>query len=432
MRNRIRKTSTFRRGFISTLTLDVASRGLSAVATILFIRSLGVASFAYLVLFLNIGQFAGSALTGGIRMRYMRTEAERVSRGQKGNAGFALAMAVSMLLVLGVAIVAVAGVSVVDTGGSSSSRWLFVALTSAYTAGNAAIEMGIYHFQAHLKFTRAGMIAVSRSVAIIVVAAASLFGFIESGPATAGAVAATVLAVAILVCWPLIKQSLSTTLSDALADDFGRESAWLTVYFLGSAGFAYADIFVVAAFLDDAAVASYGAALRYLAIVLGPLPALIAVMRVRTSQEDVVDSAEQQSRLLLDWLRRSLFPVVVVIGLAALAAPLVIPLVDGGRYPDSVPVFQLMLIPALVDYMTLLAPNILMAQKRYRVLAIFYSVALGVQLIAAGTVAAVAGVVAVAAVASLVSAFEKGAVASLAHRLAKRDALEPSTSGRSP
>ncbi|HEU5142017.1 MAG TPA: hypothetical protein VFU04_02555, partial [Solirubrobacterales bacterium] len=76
---------------MSTLGLNVLARGLSAIATVLLVRSLSVDSFAYVVLFLNVGQFAGSALTGGIRERYMRVEAERVSRGSSEQTGFALA-----------------------------------------------------------------------------------------------------------------------------------------------------------------------------------------------------------------------------------------------------------------------------------------------------------------------------------------------------
>jgi O-antigen/teichoic acid export membrane protein len=422
VRGRFGQLSTFRRGFLSTFTLDVGSRGLSAVATVLFIRALDVGSFAYLVLFLNIGQFAGSALTGGIRMRYMRTEAERVSRGNHHDTGFALAMVASLLLVLGVASLAIAGVSVVDTGGSSSSRWLFVALTAAYTAGTAAIELGIYHYQAHLKFTRAGMLAVARSIAVIVVAIAALTGFIDSGPATAGAVAATVTIVGALICAPLLRRTVSTSLRDALADDFGREAAWLTLYFIGSAGFSYADIFIVGAFLNADAVSSYGAALRYLGIVLGPVPSLIVVMRVRTSQEDVIDSAAEQARIMITWLKRSAIPVAAVITAAAIGARYFIPLLDGGRYPDSVAIFQLLLLPALVDYVTLPASSVMLAQKRYRLLAIYYGVALAIQLAITGGVATVGGVVSVAAAASTVSAVEAAALAVFAQRFARRNA----------
>jgi O-antigen/teichoic acid export membrane protein len=418
--------STFRRGFMSTFTLDVVGRGLSAVATIVFIRTLDVSSFAYLVLFLNIGQFAGSALTGGVRMRYMRTEAERVSRGHEGHTGFALAMGTSLLLVLVVGVFALLGVTLVDSGGSQAERWLFVALTVAYTAGNAAIEMGIFHYQAHLKFVRAGVVGIARSVAVIAIAIAAAFGLTESGPLTAALVTAAVFLVAAVVCGPLVLRTLSKPTTAFFRGEFGRESAWLTVYYLGSAGFAYADIFIVAGFLDDAAVSSYGAALRYIAIVLGPMPALIAVMRVRTSQRDLVDSGHAQADLLGSWMKRSFLPVTLVIGAAALAAPFLIPLLDGGRYPDSIPVFQAMLLPALVNYLTVPGPNLLMTQKRYRLLASIYAVALVVQLIAAGGIAIVSGVVAVAVVASVVGAMEAGSVAFIASRLARRhpDMLE--------
>jgi O-antigen/teichoic acid export membrane protein len=413
------RLSTFRRGFISTFTLDVVGRGLSALATIIFIRALGVSSFAYLVLFLNIGQFAGSALTGGIRMRYMRMEAERVSRGHEGHGGFALAMATSLLLVLGVGTLALLGVTLIDSGGSASSRWLFVGLTAAYTAGNAAIEMGIFHYQAHLKFVRAGVIGIARSAATIAVAIAAVTGAIDSGPATAALVTATIFLVAAVVCAPLVRETLSRPAA-MLNDEFGRESAWLTLYYLGSAGFAYADIFIVAGFLNDAAVSSYGAALRYIAIVVGPMPALIAVVRVRTSQGDLVDSHEAQADLMWTWMRRSLLPVTAIIGAAAIAAPFVIPLLDGGRYPDSIPIFEVMLLPALINYLTLPGPNLLMTQKRYRLLAEFYTAALVIQLIAAGGVATFSGVVAVAAVASLVGAIEAGGIAFVASRLSRR------------
>ncbi len=415
----IRRLSTFRRGFVSTFGLDVVARGLSALSTVIFIRELPVDSFAYLVLFLNIGQFAGSALTGGIRMRYMRAEAERVSRGHAQATGFAPAIFASLAMILVVAALAL-GATTLSGIGSGDDRWLFPALTAAYTAGHASIELAMYHFQAHLKFTRAGLVGIARSVAILAVAAVTATGAIESGAQIAAVTAAAVLAVAIVVCAPLALESTSAPLAAALGGSFGREAGWLTVYYLASAGFAYADIFVVASFLDNSAIASYGAALRYAAIVLGPMPALLAVMRVRTSQQDLVDSAHLQTRLLIDWIKRSIVPVGAVIGLAALLAPVVIPLLDGGRYPDSIPIFQIMLVPALVNYTTMPGPNLLMTQKRYRLLGIVYVTALVAQLAIAGAVATVAGVIAVAAVASAVGSIETGGVAYLATRLPSR------------
>lgn len=417
------KTSTFRRGFASTFVLDVLGRGFSALATIFFIRGLGTDSFAYLVLFLNIGQFSGAALTGGIRMRYMRTEAERVSRGDDQETGFGLAVASSLLLVLAVGTLAIAGVAIAG-GASTGSSALFVALTAAYTAGYAAVELGIYHHQAHLSFARAGWIGVGRGGALIVVAIAALSGLIDAGAATAAAVAGATCLLGFVVCRPLLRGGLRS-FAGGMSREFGRESGWLTLYYLASAGFAYADIFIVAGFLNDEAVASYGAALRYIAIVMGPLPSLLAVMRVRTSQSDVIDSAATQVDMLGRWLRRSILPVSGLIGAAAIAAPFLIPLVDGGRYPDSIPIFELMLVPALINYATLPSPGLLMSQKRYPLLAGIYVSLLAVQLLAAGGIATVAGVVAVAAVACGVAAIEPAVVAIVAARLARRAASEP-------
>lgn len=419
-----KKQSTFRRGFVSTFVLDVLGRGFSALATIFFIRALDTNSFAYLVLFLNIGQFAGAALTGGIRMRYMRTEAERVSRGEENETGFGLAIASSLLLVLTVGTLAVAGVAIAG-GAETGSSLLFVALTAAYTGGYAVVELGIYHHQAHLSFARAGWIGVGRGTALIVVAIAAVAGFIDSGPVTAGAVAGATCLVGAIVCAPMLRQGADSLLGGGVSREFGRESAWLTLYYLASAGFAYADIFIVAGFLDDEAVASYGAALRYIAIVLGPLPSLLAVMRVRTAQSDVIDSAAAQADMLRNWLKRTILPVTALIGVAAAAAPFAIPLLDGGRYPDSILIFEFMLVPALINFTTLPSSALLMTQKRYPLLATIYVSLLAVQLAAAGGVATVAGVIAVSAVACAVAAIEPVIVAIVADRLARRAASEP-------
>ena len=84
----MKRLSQFRRGFVSTFALDVVARGMSAVTLILLLRTLAVSDFAFIVLLLNVGQFLGSAATGGIRLRYTRLEAERVSRGHEEPSAF--------------------------------------------------------------------------------------------------------------------------------------------------------------------------------------------------------------------------------------------------------------------------------------------------------------------------------------------------------
>jgi O-antigen/teichoic acid export membrane protein len=412
------RLSTFKRGFLSTFGLDVVSRGLSAVATVLFIRALGVESFAYLILFLNVGQFTGSALTGGIRMRYMRVEAERVSRDDPRPTGFALAWGSSMVLVVSVAALCLAGATLAEVGDSSTDRLLFIGLAAGFTLGHASIELAMYHFQAHLRFIRGGVAGVSRNAAILAVAIAATAGLVEGGAAVAAWTVGGVVAVALVTCVPIALSTLGTRTLAGLRGDFGRESGWLTLYYLASAGFAYASMFVVASLLDDEAVASFGAALRYTAIVMGPAPALLAIIRIRTSQRDIVDSAQRQAAMLVGWVKRATLPVAGVLGVAALAAPLAIPLIDDGRYPDSIPVFQLLLIGALVNYATMPSANLLMSKRRYKLLAGVYAIAVAIQVAAVALAAELSGVVAVAATTSAVTAVEASFVAYLATRVA--------------
>jgi O-antigen/teichoic acid export membrane protein len=401
---------------MSTFAFDVVSRGLSAIATVLFIRALRVDSFAYVVLFLTFGQFAGSALTGGLRTRYIRVEAERVSRGLEEKTGFAIALGASIFLVAASAIVGLAVISVVGIEGSFEEHALLVGLVSAFTAGHASVELAMFHHQAHLSFQRAGIIGVGRGAAMMGVALAAAVGLLDSGPSIAAWLAGTVGLVGLCACLPLVRETMDGHAGSEGRFGFGPESGWLTVYYLASAGFAYANVFVVAALLDDEALASFGAATRYAAIVLGPVPALIAVLRVRTSQHDVVDSSELQASMLIGWVKRAIVPVGAGLGAAAVAAPFVIPLIDDGRYPDSIPVFQLLLVTAFVNYILLPAPNLLQSQRRYRLLALLFTVFLVVDLAAAAAAAELGGVVGVAVVVATVGAAEVFVTAYLAIR----------------
>ena len=422
------QTSTkgvFRRGFSATFAFDVAGRGLSAIVTVLLVRSLRVESFAYIVLFINVGQFAGSAATGGMRMRYMRTEAERVSRGIDEPSSFFVALAGSVALIASGAALAFLLVTVIGAGGSLAERSTFVGLVALFTAGHAGVELAMYHHQAHLHFRKAGTLGLMRNAAMFLVAVMVAIGLLRDGEAIALWMALTVLTLAVAACAPRAWATRRSRVGMEGRLGFGAESNWLTFYYVVGAGFAYINIFLVAALLDDEAVASFGAALRYLAIVMGPYPALLAVLRVRTSQHDVVDSPRVQVEMLMDWLRRAAPPVLAGLAVVAIAAPFDIPLIDDGRYPDSITILQLQLVGAFVVYATLPSSNLLMSQKRYRLLAIVYGTALVLDAIAAVIAGELGGVIAMAAVAGIATAAMYATVAWLALRPGASPRIRP-------
>lgn len=400
LRSRLfRAGDTFKRGFLSTFVLNITARGLSAIALVLLVRALEVDDFAYVVLSLTVGQFAGSFAAGGIRMRYTREEAERVSRGLEEPSSFLIAAAGTATQIVAAAALALLAAMILGIGVSAAERTIFVGLAALYTLGHASTELAMYHYQAHLAFTRAGLWGVARGAAGCLPAVAAIFGLISSGEVVILWTAVGTVAVALAVCTPLAWATRRSRYGVEGRFGWGAESNWLTVFFIASAGFFYSSMFLVAALLDDTAVASFGAAMRYISIVLGPVAALMAVLRVRTSQHDVVDSHSTQISMLLRWMRQTSLPTAAVVGAMAALAPLLIPLIDAGRYPDSVTIFQLLLIDAFFVYVTMPAPNLMITQRRYRPLAVIFLLFLGAQTAAsvfAGTVWGVIGIAAVA------------------------------------
>jgi len=394
--------------------LDVASRGMSALTVVLLLRALPVDGFAYIVFFLNIGQFFGSAATGGLRIRYTRMEAERVSRGLDEPSPFHVTLRNGTILILAAGLVSLAGAFALGVGDDSQQRLLFVALATAFTLGAASIELAIFHYQAQLEFLRGGFIAVARNAILLVVAGVALAGLIDSGPVVALYFAIGVNLVALVVAAPL---ALATRHAKAPLEGrfgFGRETASLTFYSLVSSGWAYLDIFLVAALLNDEAVASYGAALRYIAIVVGPMPSLVSVMRIRTTQHDMIDSTKAQIELMSRWLRKTIVPAVVVLGIAGVAAIWAIPLVNGDRYPDTVTIFQVLLVAACAQFVTLPNSNLLITQERYTTLAWTNAMVVGLNIPLAAIAAELFGVVGVAAVGSTVAVLQVSLVSYLA------------------
>jgi O-antigen/teichoic acid export membrane protein len=409
----VKRLSAFKRGYVSTFVLDVVARGFSALTLILLLRTLSVGDFAFVVLLLNVGNFLGSAATGGVRLRYTRLEAERVSRGQEAPTAFHATLLSGSGLILAAGALGLLGASVLGVGGGGE-RIAFVAIGIAFTLGSAAVEMAVFHYQAQLAFLRAGLIQVTRSAVLLAIAGLATAGLLESGETIGVYFSLGVCLVGLIVAGPLALATRGGEHDLEGRFGFGRETAALTLYSMASAGWAYLDLFLVAALLDDAAVAAYGAALRYVSLVMGPVPAMVSVLRVRTAQSDMVDSDEAQVAMMKRWAKQTAPPALLILALAAIAAIWAIPLIDGGRYPDSIPIFQVLLVTAFAQFVTLPNSSLLIAQERYTTLAWVNAAAVVLNVAVAALAAELFGVVGIAVAGALVAIGQVSVVTFLA------------------
>jgi O-antigen/teichoic acid export membrane protein len=401
--NSVDLTRAFRRGFAATFALDLVTKVLGAVTVVVLIRDLSVSSYAYTTLFLTFAQLAGSAASSGVRTRYLREEAERISRATgegSGGAFFnALLRATLLIIAVGICLAPVAGA--IGFGSSDGGGPKLIFFATAFAIGFSAAELAIAHFQANRRFFTAGMLSIIRALGLL---GASLAVTVGSGSSLAISLPfiTVMLLVGTLTAGPIARRSILSYGGLPRLTWFNREEMWLSFYYVAAAGFAYVDVMVAGALLSEHQVATLGATLRYLAIALGAIPALGAVLRVRTSQVDIVDSPAEQEAMVLGWIRRAALPAGFVMGLGVLLAPVVIPQIDGGRYPGSIEAFQIFLVTAFSAYLAAPAASVLMAQRRYVTLASIFSVGLFLNFVGDVAVAQQFGVIGIAIVSSAV------------------------------
>jgi O-antigen/teichoic acid export membrane protein len=367
----------FRRGFAATFALDLVTSALSAATIVLLIRELSVSSYAYATLFLTFAQFAGASASGGVRTRYLREEAERVSRSERQAArgDFLESLLKGILLIGAFGLVAIPIASAAGFGSDVGGGTRLILYATGLAAAFSAVELASAHYQARRRFTTAGALRVVRALAMLGAALAITLTR-ESALAISLWFIGSAVVVAAVAVRPIARRSLMALRDLARLFRLRHEEAWLSFYYFAAGGFAYVDVMVAGALLSKHQVATLGASLRYLAVILGAIPALGAVLRVRASQADLVDSSENQRTMVTRWLRRAFLPTAGVVGLAIVVAPFAIPQIDGGRYPGSVTALQIYLVTAFIAYVTAPVPSILLAQVRYAQLASVYALGL--------------------------------------------------------
>jgi O-antigen/teichoic acid export membrane protein len=416
----------FRRGFVETFVLDTAARALSAASVVVLVRGLSASSFAFVTLFLLFAQLLGSAAGGGVRLRYLRREAERISRGQaEEDASFARALVSGSILVAAIALVFLPIVYLFVNVPAAGTPAGLVLYGVGFGIASGAVELAIVHYQARKRFRLAGAIGVLRAATLLAVAAIVATANVNQPSALSLWFVGGMVALGVLATVPILARDSSRVRGQWEERLFASaEERWLTLYFLTAAGFAYVDVLVASMFLTETEIAALGATLRYLSIALAAIPAIGAVLRVRVSQFDVVESGDAQQQLILRWLRMATVPAVTVLVVSIAVTPVIIPLIDGGRYPASIGAFQIFMSAVVVAYMTEPGPNVLMAQNRYATLALLFGLALTINFVGDAIVAPQWGITGIAVVSSVSFIAVRAAVTLYALRVASRSVLQ--------
>ncbi len=145
---------------------------------------------------------------------------------------------------------------------------------------------------------------------------------------------------------------------------FGGGYKYLFVYFLLLAVFGQLDVFILRWLTDENTVAVYGAAFRYYSLLMMTLGAVHAVLLPSIQQAAHAD----EFRKIFRDLRRMLYLFALAAGVGAWLAGWIMPLVDQGRYPESIAVFRILCVSAIVSFAFSPYVHILMRFEDFRYL----------------------------------------------------------------
>jgi O-antigen/teichoic acid export membrane protein len=338
---------------LRVFSFDVAAKVLLAGVTLALIRYMEPTEYAHYTLAVAAASFVTQALANTFNRIYI------VGYERLGLQGSAAAFLGFQLLVVG--LVAVAAM---PWHGVLKGLYLPAA---ALALATCLSEFAKTAFQRELRFTRFAQVELAR--------AALTLGGVAAVLAAAGTHARG-WQVVLVQAAALAAVFAATTARHVSGRDVlhpGRAAAiavsvlrtrygYLFAYFALIAGLSQLDVFVLSAITTPFQVATYGAAFRYYSLLSLALASVHAVLlpllqQVRTPGEEDAIMARQWRMLLV-------FAPVVVAG--AVAATWLMPWLDGGRYPGSVPAFQLLAVSAVVSFAFSPHSNVLLRCEDFR------------------------------------------------------------------
>jgi O-antigen/teichoic acid export membrane protein len=362
---------------------DLISKVLSAITAVMLIRLMTIKDYGYLTFFNSISAFISGVITSGLTTSYIRYESEHYSRDQGKSSGlyrfnfniitvihgFVFIFCYIFSKQLGLLLFA----SPVNSGCFS---W---GVLFAYTM--AIQRLNESYYQSKEEFKKAGIILNIKNMVVlaclVLLFSLKMFNLLYVLAIYVG----ISLVISIVNAVPILTETNSAHCSRPVIYEFLSASGWLLVYCLFLNMFNQLDVLMISRFLGDKALAEFGVAIKYYALLLTLLPSIMAVLRVRTSKSDMVDDLQKQRRFTVQWIKKSAPISFVLSSISALAAMWIFPIVNGTQYNASILTFQILCFGVMISYIC--APNVsvLMSMKKYKFLSILSILAFLINLV---------------------------------------------------
>ena len=330
---------------------DFLSRGITAFTGLVLIRTMEIPQFAIYVLIAGTASMIVGALTSAFGTVFIVGHAEM--KLQERGLEF---LVIQLLLALALALVAL-----FFSDFFSGLAWLVGILL---VFGVAAEFVRNFERQ-RLDFAAFAAFNLARTV-LFLVAVATLAIFLPD-QLTAINVCIAQSAAAALTSFHLVKWFKKKIKLEVIAEIIKliwKDQLSFFLYVLVMAGLSQIDIILLKLWSNESQIATFGSAFRYYSLVVAILAGVNSVLLPHLPS---ITNADDMRRIIGN-ASKVLIAGIPLVGICAALAPWLLPLVDKGKFPDSIPTFQILCISASISLALSPYANILFVRKKFRLL----------------------------------------------------------------
>jgi O-antigen/teichoic acid export membrane protein len=355
-----------RSDYTTVFTFDLLAKLLMVVATVFLVRILTTDEYALYTNFSEIGNLMLTIIGTGLSIPYITYSSEQNSRGNSHNT---ILFNTCCILIAFVSIVSFVLLPVITYVYKLPLILAIIGLL--YGGFQSQNKLCQAYFQAKNEFQKSGFITNFKNLLLVVIIGFVFLIFHQISALSAAVVTMTSAVIVFFVCVFWIwkdNRSKNLQISSRLLVNLLSESKWLILYLIFQSFFSSICIIILNKFGTNEDVANFGVAYKYYNLLLMFLTSLQTVLRVKTSQKDIVDSAEKRRIFSMNWLKR-IWPIVGIITLIGIiSAPFIFPFINGKEYTSSIIVFQILMISVFLGYSFSPNTSIMIAAKRHKLL----------------------------------------------------------------
>lgn len=361
----------FKSDYAKVYFFDIIAKIFAAVISIIIIRVLSVKDYSEYTYFFSISSFLSGILGSGLGLAYTTYAVEMRERDINSDIYLYRELERKLFIIYPI-------ISCICLWGIKSffgGTYITIIFGIIYGMLLSFNQINIVFFQARKSYVTAGIISNIKSLLLSIVL--SILLVVGNHDAIVWIYFFYIISVmvSIVVTSYYIKRIVE---NEQHCEKFQKsylrymlkDSVWTILYMFIISAFNQMDVMMLTGLSNERAVASYGVAYKYYALVISLLPAIQVVLRVNCSGKQMSDAVERRKRVI-SWVKKSSPIALIVLFIGIIGASIFFPYINGKKYNDAISAFNILMVGAALSYIT--APNvsIMVGAKKQKILCVF-------------------------------------------------------------